>query len=153
VHVLAIPRDQDLYDNSESLQNAALNGTAETLVLANAIVVILESSGIVFNGTIYFTPGPGTTGVTVRIRAGYGTGGAIVFEVQDIAVVPGKVTALPISGICGAGACMSEAGGQFSVTLQQIGATGNGALILGTNISWFNTRRSVADPAAMSYFG
>jgi hypothetical protein len=117
----------DLFDNSSQLQNATLVTTAETLVLANAVQQVAYSSGIVFNGVIYMTPGTGTTSVTIRVRRGYGTSGATDYEVQNIAVTAGVLNAVPLAGVMGAAEYQQNGGGQHSITVQQVGATGNGS--------------------------
>lgn len=159
--MLAIPDGQELYDNASDIQNGTLTGTAETRVLANAMLAIRKSSGIVVSGHLYIKPGPGVTAVTPRIRKGYfstnpkeGTVGAIVWEVAGLPVTPGVTNAIPISGIFGADECMQADGGQHSVTLQQVGAApvGNGSVIY-ASVAFFNTVRDVADPQSVSYWG
>jgi len=130
----------DLMDNSSALQNSTLVTTAETLVLANAINQISRTSGIVFSGCIYLTPGTGTTSVTVRIRRGFGTTGATDYQITDLAVTAGVLVPVPVSGVMsGAPNYTQPGGGQHSVTLQQVGATANGTITF-ANMSWWNSQ-------------
>lgn len=160
--MLAIPDGQELFDNASQVQNGTLTGTTETLILANAMLAIRRSSGIVASGHLYIKPGAGVTAVTPRIRKGYfsadpkeGTVGAIVWEVAGLPVTPGVPQAIPISGIFGPEQYMRAGGGQHSVTLQQVGGAtppSNGSVIY-ASVAFFNPVMDVADPQSVTYWG
>lgn len=137
----------ELFDNSSQVQNPGLTGSTEILILANAIQKLYESSGIVFLGTLYLTPGINVDKVTVRIRAGYGTSGAINWEVSNIDVWPGKVSAISLSGIFTGSQYELENGGQYSVTVQQeaeiAGEVPANGVVNSASVAWFNTQFDV----------
>ena len=132
-----------LFDNSSGLQNTVLAAGDETLVLAGAISQVGVSSGIVALGAIFAVPGAGVSGIVVRIRAGYGTSGAIVYEpvtLSDggVTVTPGNAAQLLISGPFKPGAMQQPGGGQFSVTAQQVGTAPADGQLLNASVAWFN---------------
>jgi hypothetical protein len=140
-------RGMELFDNCSALQATVATGTTETMILGSAISRLDQNSeAVVVNGVIYLIPGKGCTGIVVRFREGYGLAGAIELEPVGltpapggIAVVPGVVNAIPISGILDAAYQQGPNGGQYSITVQQCGTdvTGN-ATIVNANISWWN---------------
>ena len=145
----------EMFDNSSDVQPQAkvgLEGTAETLVLANAVTRIYDSFAIVVSGQLYIVPGANVEGVVVRVRRGWfpTAPGAIDWELPSggvsavpggFAVTPGKLCAVPVE------AAMSPAflqgAGQYSVTVQQVAATGlvagNGS-VNQASLKWFNTQ-------------
>ena len=125
-----------IIDNCSAIQDHTITDTAEHLIMANAVMKLDQSTGIVFNGAVYLQVGAGVTAVTVRFRRGYGTTGPIDWEMTY--PVPANMRwPLPISGIIGAGEYQQTAGGQHSITLQQ-NADGATEIVYGS-VAWFNT--------------
>lgn len=127
--------------------SGVLTGTSEVITLVNAIVQVPRTTGIFFTGIVYVTPGTGTTSITVRLRQGFGTGGTIVWEIANFPVTAGVLNAIPVTGIFTGSDYLAPGGSQSTLTLQQVGATGNGSVSQGY-IGWWNTWRDIADPGA-----
>lgn len=103
--------------------------TAETAVLTFTIPPENQAAstglGIYLNGTFNFTPGTGTTAVVLRIRQGSGTGGAVVgvpFSTPVTAAVANSTAECTVNDPVD----VYLAGNTYTLTAQQVGATGNG---------------------------
>jgi hypothetical protein len=133
-----------LFDNCSAIQNSVLSGDTETLVMANAYMALPKPGAvdhdpaITFLGAIYLTPGANCKGVYVRFRRGYGTNGAIDYEIPNLLVVPGRPNVVPIAGIMNPTVYVPGPG-QYTVTVQQNGATSAGKVTYGS-IAWFYTQ-------------
>ncbi len=144
--IRTMPNDaMQLFDNCSFVQNATVTTTTETLILASAVAKIAPTcDAVVANGVIYLIPGAGCTGIIIRFREGFGVTGAIDWEPvgfgppAGIAVTPGVVSAIPLAAVLDAGWQQQDAGGQYTVSVQQTGAnvTGN-ATVLNANVSWW----------------
>jgi hypothetical protein len=128
----------NLMDNSSAVQNNGIVPvTGEVLILANAINELDVSSGIVLSGAVYVTPGAACKAVTVRVRRGYGTSGAIDWEIR-FPVTPYLQNCLPIAGVVGPDVYFNSGGGQHSVTLSQESATSTGHVGY-ASVAFFNS--------------
>jgi hypothetical protein len=131
-----------LFDNCSAIQNSVLSGNTETLVMANAYMALPKPTqkdpAVTFLGAIYLTPGANCKGVYVRFRRGYGVSGAIDYEIPNLLVVPGKPNVIPIAGIMN-DTVYVPGPGQYTVTVQQNGATSAGKVTYGS-IAWFYTQ-------------
>ena len=125
-----------IIDNCSAIQDSTITDTAEHLIMANAVMKLDQSTGIVFNGTVYIRAGAGVTAVTVRFRRGYGITGSIDWEMTY--PVPANMRwPLPISGIIGAGEYQQPNGGQHSITIEQ--NANSPTEVLYGSVAWFNT--------------
>ena len=122
-------------DCSSSIQNSTLTTTGETLVLASifplpvgAVEPSVIHAGLLVVVYGIVNAGTATTGITVRIRRGFGTGGTIDGELTNIAVTPGVNSPFVYATSVNSGWLYTPPGGQYSVTFQQVGATGNGTV-------------------------
>jgi hypothetical protein len=121
-----------LFDNCSALQTTTLVGDNETLILGNAYMALNKfpvadkDQAIVVQGAVYLIPGANCQGVYLRLRRGYGLGGAIDYEIGNggLYLPPNKYGVLPVAGIMNPTVYIPGPG-QYSVTLQQRGATGN----------------------------
>lgn len=105
-----------------------LTTTAETAVLVHPVMFSGSQKPIHIFGTLVVTASAATTGATVRIRQGSGTGGAIVasYPVENVAA----------SGVVELGWDFEDAslflggpsGGQYTVTLQMAGANASSTI-------------------------
>lgn len=100
--------------------------TTETVITTTTarVVAAPASQGEYISGVINLTPGTGTTAAVIRIRAGSGTGGAIIGGAETSAVTAGANINIPfaqmdftLSGTV-----------QYTLTIQQTGATANGTV-------------------------
>jgi hypothetical protein len=140
-------KSMQLFDNCSFVQNGGvLTGSAETLILASAVArVDVNCDAIVANGALYLIPGTGCTGIIIRFREGFGITGAIDWEPvgfgppAGISVKPGVVNAIPLAAVLGPAWQQRPEGGQYTVSVQQVGANtpGNGK-VLNANVSWWS---------------
>lgn len=143
--MIRIPRkSHQLYDHSSGIQNTVLPASGEVLVMANAITRLENISEIVVEGCLYLTPGAGCTGVIIRVREHFGLTGTIVLEPGNytnggIAVTAGKLNAVPVAGSFNPGILEQPAGGQHTVSVEQLNATAAGSILVG-GVAWFSTQ-------------
>lgn len=128
-----------LFDNCSALQTKVLVGNNETLILANAYMALNKfpvadtDQAIVVSGAVYLIPGANCKAVCLRLRRGYGITGAIDYEIGAPAdgglyLPPGRQGVIPVAGIMNPTVYIPGPG-QYSVTVQQLSATGNAKLI------------------------
>lgn len=123
-------------DSPIAVQNTTLVTTAETLILASTLPIPMGpadeflpgGSGLYIDFKASMVAGTSTTGVTVRFRRGFGTGGAIDGEMQNMAVVVGSHSLVHFVGGVQIQWLLQPGGGQYSITLQQVAATANGTI-------------------------
>ena len=141
-------RDIQLFDNCSFVQAPVVDKGTETMVLASAVSRLdVDKNAVVANGGVYLIPGAGCTGIIVRLREGFGVTGGIAYEPvgygppAGIGVTPGVVAFIPIAAVVNAGYQQTTDGGQYSVTIQQVGANGaevtGNAEILNGSVAWF----------------
>lgn len=100
--------------------------TNETAAITTAPVsVTLDGDPIYISGSLNFTTGASTTSVTVRCRRGVGVAGALVQETEPYTIGAAANATIPFGfqDIPGA-----VAGQQYTITIQQTAATGNGTV-------------------------
>ena len=109
------------------LTNAATN--AETAVFTTPV---LPSQGqglaaVSISGYVNITAGTGTTAVVVRVRQGSGVTGTIVSALAaSDSLAAGAVESIPFGVTDTSTYLESGTGGQYTITVQQTGGTGNG---------------------------
>jgi hypothetical protein len=86
---------------------------------------VTPSQGIAFDGNINLLAGTGATAATVRVRQGTGITGALVGVAQVQTVTAGNTVNIPIAEL---DPTLVQVGAQYSVTVQQTAATGNGTV-------------------------
>lgn len=111
----------------DSAATTALVTTAETVVAVTPPVSNRGNSDqIAVSGTVALTSGAGTTAFQIRCRRGGVIGGALVGVAQTVQVG----AALPIEGGFDFVDNPGEVAGQtYAITVQQVAATGNGAMV------------------------
>jgi hypothetical protein len=103
--------------------------TAETAVLTFTTAPEQQPTGqgIYIDANAVLTTGAAATAVQVRIRQGVGTGGALVGVVAQTQVA--AATANEIAGCAAVDPVTTYPNGNtYTVTVQQVGATGNGTM-------------------------
>lgn len=111
-----------------------LTGNTETAVVTSGAVPVNApgGQGIQVTVTAAGTTGASVTACTLRIRAGAGTGGAVIgaamTELQG-AAAGFTMNAVVLDTSLGTGAAPSGTA-QYTATVQQVGATGNGTMAL-----------------------
>lgn len=80
-------------------------------------------------GVVNITAGTGTTAVTVRVRQGSGSSGAIVGAAATHTLAAGASASIPYSFIDPATSGTAQ---QYTATIQQVGASGNGTVNVAT---------------------
>ena len=119
--------------NARSTPGTAIVTTAETLA-ANIPGVPLtlpggSPQGIIIRGMVYITTGTGVTGLIVKLRAG--PNNTTTAQIGGNVPVPAGASllqAVPFTIIDGAGPVNMNANGGYSLTVTQVGATGNGTI-------------------------
>lgn len=113
----------------------AVNATAVTVVTTAetvaAVMPLLEEvagggGGVLLQGYLNFTAGTAATTLTIRVRQGSTTAGALVGTADVVTVTPAALASIPFAQLF-AGLVMPY-GNQFCVTVQQAAATGNGTV-------------------------
>lgn len=106
--------------------NVADGGTVETVVLQSSRVSTANGNQTAnLHGLVAVTAGTASTGVTVRVRKGVGTAGAIVGEAVIDTAVAGDQYVIPFSVVDNPG---DVAGQVYSVTVQETAATAAGSV-------------------------
>ena len=106
----------------------SLPTTTETAVLTFTIPAEANPTGqgVMIDVTAVFTAGTATTSIQCRVRQGSGTGGAIVGNLlQDTATA---AITNAISGCVLDATLAYPAGNTYTVTMQQVAATGAGTM-------------------------
>lgn len=112
--------------------STSLVTTAETAVVTTTPVQVGGgSAGAWLSGDVQVTVGAGTTNMTVRCRFGSGTGGALVDTAITVPVTAGNTISLPFNFFDLSNANEQAGGTQYTITLQQTAATGNGTTVGG----------------------
>lgn len=111
-----------------------LTTTAETAAATSPAVTVNApgGQGIQIQGTVSGATGAGVTSVQVRVRAGSGTGGAVIGAVMQEAQAASSFYSMAFSVLDTSVGVPSAPTGQaqYTVTVQQVGATGNGTVTL-----------------------
>lgn len=108
----------------QSLAPPAMNLAVETVILTlGPFSVTYDGDPINVTGSIAVTAGTAATAVTVRVRRGTTTAGALVSAAEPTTVVAGNQYTLGFDALDSPGAV---AGQQYVVTAQQTAATANG---------------------------
>ena len=111
---------------STTVTNATVVTTTETVVqLSPGFSTTYDGDAVMMTGTIDFTTGTGTTAVTVRCRRGNGITGTQVGVSEADTLAAGVSSPIGFDFVDFPGAV---AGQQYSITIQQTGATANGAV-------------------------
>jgi hypothetical protein len=126
-----------IIDTSTSLQNSTLVTTAETLVLASILplpvgptaLTLAGGTGVQILVIANITAGTGATGITVRARRGFGTSGNNDGQYSSLGCTAGATG--PITSLFSVNPAwlLQSGGGQYSITFQQVGATGNATIL------------------------
>lgn len=93
-------------------------GLVETVVATLPVPPLADNpliTGVIVDGVVNYTPGTGTTQVTVRVRRGTTIAGALVGVAQVHALVAGNPGGIPFSALDLA----PVPGGSYCVTVQQ----------------------------------
>lgn len=114
---------------------ATLTTTAETVALTSAVLPVNAPAGqgVLIAGTVTGATGTGVTSVQVRVRAGANTTsgtviGAVMQEAQGASSFYSMSFAILDTSV---GVPSAPSGNAvYSVTVQQVGATGNGTVTL-----------------------
>ena len=111
---------------ASNLANSTVPGTTETAAVVSPALTdaLPHPGGLLIQGFVNLTPGPGQTTAQLTIRQGSGTGGAVIVQQQPVTVVAGNPVDLPFYGIDGA----PLQGSQYTVTVTQAGGAGSGTL-------------------------
>jgi hypothetical protein len=125
-----------LFDNCSYLDTTTLVKNAETQIMASSYIALNKApvadkdQAIVLSGAVYLIPGPGCTGVYLRLRRGFGLAGAIDYEIGDggLYLPPGKLGVIPIHGIMDPTVYIPGPA-QYTTTVEQVNATGNGRIV------------------------
>lgn len=103
--------------------------TAETAVATSANLFLGNpNQRVQISGHVNVTEGTGGTAYTVRIRQGNGTGGTVVGVAEVDSLAAGNTETAPFSFEDTGALLLGAAGGQYTVTVQQTAATGNGTV-------------------------
>lgn len=116
---------------------AAFVSTAATSLVTTAETAVLTftippegnptGQGIYIDAGIILTSGASTTAVQVRIRQGSGVAGAVVGVMGQTQVL--AATANEVAGVVAVDPTLTyPAGNTYTVTVQQVAATGNGTM-------------------------
>lgn len=109
--------------------DVTLTTTGETVIISSGLVAVpYETANLLIVAWAQLTTGTGTTGVTPRLRRGTNTAGAVVGEgnTEQVKAAAGSTEPFFIMGI---DAQSPAAAVQYSLTLQQAAATGNGTAL------------------------
>lgn len=112
--------------------NGQLLGTVivTTTELQVAVVTLptlpFDFAQVLLFASITITSGTGTTAFQARIRQGNGITGLPIYNSGNLSITAGNTGAAPLVGFDTPG---SVAGQQYSLTVQQVAATGNGTVI------------------------
>lgn len=110
----------------------ALVTTAETVAATTPVLNVDQvGQGVQISGTVTGATGAGVTSVQVRVRAGAGLAGAVVAsavfqEAQGASSFYSMAFQLVDTTVGVPGAPQGQV--QYTVTVQQVGATGNGTI-------------------------
>src|SRR5215472_14718322 len=110
-----------------------LTTTTETAAATSPVVAIDQpgsaGQGVQISGCVTGATGTGVTSVQVRVRAGSGTGGAIIASVLQEAQAASSFYSMAFQVVDNSiGVLATPIGNaQYTVTVQQVGATGNGS--------------------------
>jgi hypothetical protein len=111
--------------NTQLTNNSSvtLTTTAETGICATTPLSINAPGGLgqAISATVNVTAGTGTTSITARVRAGLGTGGAVLGTAQWN-ITAGQTDSRTIT----TGDNATQGTIQYTLTIQQNGASGNG---------------------------
>lgn len=111
-----------------------LTTTAETVACTTPPLPVNApgGQGVLIQGCVTGATGAGVTSVQVRIRQGVGTGGAVVGGVLQEAQAASSFYSMSFSVVDNTVGVPGAAVGtpQYTVTVQQVGATGNGTATL-----------------------
>lgn len=98
--------------------------TAETALVTLPAITLQAGNAVDLLSELDFTTGASTTAVTIRVRRGVDTTGTVVATIGPIAAAASTRINLPI--VTSDVQNVDVAGQQYTVTVQQTAATGNG---------------------------
>ncbi len=106
-----------------------LTTTAETVVATSATLFSGNpSQRVLITGHVNVTEGAGGTAYTIRLRQGSGTGGTVVGVAETDSLAAGSSETGSVSYEDTGALLAGAAGGQYTLTVQQTAATGNGTV-------------------------
>lgn len=116
--------------NVIAASDVTLVTTAETVIATTVARAVNApgSQGQYIDGMINITPGTAATAVVIRVRAGNGLSGAVIGGPETHTVAAGANQSIPYAQIDGT----TVGQVQYTLTVQQTAATGNGSINLGT---------------------
>jgi hypothetical protein len=112
-----------------SATDVTLTTTSETVIISSGLIAVpYETARVLIFACAQLTTGTGTTGVTARIRRGTAVGGTLVGEanVEQIKAAVGNTEPF---FILASDEQSPAAAVEYSLTLQQAAATGNGTAL------------------------
>jgi hypothetical protein len=107
--------------------STSLVTTAETAAATSSLVPEQNPSGqgVRISGVVNVTAGTATTAVQVRVRAGSGVTGTLIGNALTHTLAAGASASIPFDAL---DTTTVSAGLQYTVTVQQVAATGNGSV-------------------------
>lgn len=109
--------------------------TTETAVLVFTIPPLNNPAGqgVEINASVSFTAGTGTTSAQVRVRQGNGVAGAVVGAIAQAPTTAGIENSL--DALVLDPTLSYPTGNTYTVTVQQVGASGNGTMIYASAVT------------------
>lgn len=111
---------------SDTIANAAVVTTAETVAATTPALSPPPNTTVILRGRVSLTAGTGTTAVTVRLRRGSGATGTSLGAPDAITATAGATGEYEFEATDAIG---DVAGQQWSLTVQQTGASANGTIV------------------------
>lgn len=120
---------------TQSTAGATLTTTAETVAITSPVLAVNapNGQGVLISGTVAGATGTGVTSVQVRVRIGSNTtSGTVVGLVMQESAAASSFYSFGFSVLDTSVGTPSAPSGNavYSVTVQQVGATGNGTVTL-----------------------
>jgi len=108
--------------------------TAETTIIStNFLPIPLELAKFLVSGSVLMTSGTGVTGVQIRVRRNIN--GENVVLGGAVATIPLAASTTGNFGFDFTDSVPDGRSCQYSLTVQQVGATGNGSVLVNTSIA------------------
>lgn len=111
-------------DNAQAVASPA----AETAILASTVVTSMSSRPVRIRTTINILAGTTATAVVVRCRQGNGVGGTLVGAALTVTLAAGNTGQFTAVFRDTTGYLTQQAGGQYTITIAETGATANGTV-------------------------
>lgn len=116
-----------------SVGSVTLTTTTETIIATSSVIHTGDQHGsAIISGYLNITAGTGTTAVQIRIRQGATLAGPLVGVADTHTLAAGASASIPYGNEDTSGYVQTVYGGQYCVTVQQVGATANGSVNDGT---------------------